>query len=176
MGRSAALIDGDIVRVVIDTRTLDGSIDLIDGDTPADVVLASRSMRPDLAPDPALPDATRIWAALQQVSGGTWGGCVYDADAMVRSCGPDQETTPESSPDQEKDSGVVAELRRGAVAGGTRGRTSGLLRGDGVQRGFQVEERQRLAQVAVHACRQATFLVAFHGVGGERDDRQRLPV
>ena len=78
-GPIGRLVDGDIVRVVIDTRTLDGSIDLMDGDAPADAALATRSMRPDLAPDPALPDATRIWAAMQQVSGGTWGGCVYDA-------------------------------------------------------------------------------------------------
>jgi len=82
-GPIGRLADGDIVRVVIDTRTLDGSIDLMDGDVPADSALAQRVMRPDLAPDPALPDATRIWAAMQQVSGGTWGGCVYDADAIV---------------------------------------------------------------------------------------------
>jgi len=81
-GPIGRLVDGDVVRVVIDTRTLDGSIDLMDGDAPADAALAARTMRPDLAPDPALPDATRIWAALQQVSGGTWGGCVYDADAV----------------------------------------------------------------------------------------------
>ncbi len=82
-GPIGRLVDGDIVRVVIDTRTLDGSIDLMDGDVPADSALAQRVMRPDLAPDPALPDATRIWAAMQQASGGTWGGCVYDADAIV---------------------------------------------------------------------------------------------
>ena len=82
-GPIGRLVDGDIVRVVIDTRTLDGTIDLMEGDTPADAALATRSMRPDLAPDPALPDATRIWAAMQQVSGGTWGGCVYDADSIV---------------------------------------------------------------------------------------------
>jgi xylonate dehydratase len=82
-GPVGRLVDGDTVRVVIDTRTLDGSIDLMIGDAPADEPLAMRPMRPDLAPDPALPDATRIWAALQQVSGGTWGGCVYDADAIV---------------------------------------------------------------------------------------------
>jgi dihydroxyacid dehydratase/phosphogluconate dehydratase len=82
-GPIGRLVDGDIVRVIIDTRTLDGTIDLMDGDVPADAALALRTMRPDLAPDPALPDATRIWAAMQQVSGGTWGGCVYDADAIV---------------------------------------------------------------------------------------------
>ena len=26
---------------------------------------------------------TRLWAALQSASGGTWGGCVYDTDAIV---------------------------------------------------------------------------------------------
>jgi hypothetical protein len=41
-------------------------------------VLAGRSPRPDLAPDPALPDDTRLWAILQAASGGTWAGCVYD--------------------------------------------------------------------------------------------------
>jgi putative YjhG/YagF family dehydratase len=82
--------DGDRIRVVIDTQALEGSIDLVasDGatgkDVPADAELAGRPMRDDLAPDPALPDATRVWAALQQASGGTWGGCVYDADAIIR--------------------------------------------------------------------------------------------
>jgi hypothetical protein len=41
-------------------------------------------MRPDLAPDPQLPLDTRLWAALQNVSGGTWGGCVFDVDAIVK--------------------------------------------------------------------------------------------
>jgi putative YjhG/YagF family dehydratase len=83
-GPIGRLLDGDPIRVVIDTRTLDGTIDLMAGDVPADATLAQRPQRPDLAPDPHLPDATRIWAALQQVSGGTWGGCVYDADAIVK--------------------------------------------------------------------------------------------
>jgi hypothetical protein len=46
-------------------------------------VLAARPPRPDLAADPDLPDDTRLWAALQQVGGGTWGGCVYDVDAIT---------------------------------------------------------------------------------------------
>ena len=46
-------------------------------------VLARRPPRPDLSADPELPDDTRLWAALQRVSGGTWGGCVYDVDAIV---------------------------------------------------------------------------------------------
>ena len=46
-------------------------------------VLASRAPHPNLAPHPDLPDDTRLWAALQAVGGGPWGGCVYDADAVV---------------------------------------------------------------------------------------------
>ena len=47
-------------------------------------LLASRSPRPDLAADPLLPDDTRLWAALQDVSGGPWGGSVYDVDSILR--------------------------------------------------------------------------------------------
>jgi hypothetical protein len=50
-------------------------------------VLAKRAPRSDLAPDPDLPADTRLWAALQGVSGGTWGGCVYDVDAIVTALG-----------------------------------------------------------------------------------------
>jgi len=46
--------------------------------------LAARPPRPDLAPDPQLPIDSRLWAALQNASGGTWGGCVFDADAIVK--------------------------------------------------------------------------------------------
>ena len=46
-------------------------------------VLAARAPRPDLAPEEELPDDTRLWAALQNVGGGTWGGCGYDVDAIV---------------------------------------------------------------------------------------------
>ena len=35
------------------------------------------------APHPALPADTRLWAALQRASGGTWAGCVYDVDRIV---------------------------------------------------------------------------------------------
>jgi hypothetical protein len=46
-------------------------------------VLVEREPRPDLEPDEMLPDDTRLWAALQSVGGGTWGGCVYDVDAIL---------------------------------------------------------------------------------------------
>jgi hypothetical protein len=48
---------------------------------------SSKSSRLDVtttwAPDPDLPDDTRLWAALQRASGGTWAGCVYDVDRIV---------------------------------------------------------------------------------------------
>ena len=45
--------------------------------------LERRPLRDDLEPDPALPRDTRLWAALQDASGGTWGGCVFDDEAIV---------------------------------------------------------------------------------------------
>lgn len=47
-------------------------------------VLAERATRTDLAADPALPAETRLWAALQEVSGGPWGGCVFDVDSILK--------------------------------------------------------------------------------------------
>ena len=81
--------DGDRIRIVIDRNRLEGSVDLVgEGETvygpeEGTRVLAKRSPRPDLAPDPQLPADTRLWAALQRIGGGTWGGCVYDVDAIV---------------------------------------------------------------------------------------------
>jgi xylonate dehydratase len=49
--------------------------------------LSARGPHPGLTPDPQLPSDTRLWAALQAVSGGTWGGCVYDVDAIVQRLG-----------------------------------------------------------------------------------------
>jgi putative YjhG/YagF family dehydratase len=88
-GPIGRLRDGDVVQIVVDRLRLEGSIDLVgaDGRTfgaeGGARVLAGRAPRPDLAPDPKLPDDTRLWAALQQAGGGAWGGCVYDVDAVV---------------------------------------------------------------------------------------------
>jgi xylonate dehydratase len=68
--------DGDIIRLLIDTRALEGSVDVL-GLDPAD--LTARERHPSLRPDPRVPADTRLWAALQNASGGSWGGCVYDA-------------------------------------------------------------------------------------------------
>lgn len=81
--------EGDQIQIVIDRIALSGSLDLV-GDSERSfspqegaAVLAARPPHPDLAPDPDLPDDTRLWAALQNLGGGTWGGCVYDVDAIV---------------------------------------------------------------------------------------------
>jgi putative YjhG/YagF family dehydratase len=81
--------DGDVVRIVVDRNNLTGSVDLVgDGQrefTPAEGAqeLASRPPREELHCDDDLPADTRLWAALQRVGGGTWGGCVYDVDRIV---------------------------------------------------------------------------------------------
>lgn len=79
---------GDRIRIVIDRNRLEGTIDLV-GDSGAEFgaeegtrVLAARAPRDDLRPDRDLPDDTRLWAALERASGGTWGGCVYDVDRI----------------------------------------------------------------------------------------------
>ena len=88
-GPIGKLKEGDRLRIVIDTRRLEGSVDFVgEGDrsfAPDDAarILAARPSRTDMRPHPALPDDTRLWAAMQQVSGGTWGGCVYDVDQIV---------------------------------------------------------------------------------------------
>jgi putative YjhG/YagF family dehydratase len=81
--------DGDLIRVIIDTVKLAGTVDVVrqeaDGTcTPYDEELKGRDYHPDLAPDPALPDDTRLWAALQSASGGHWKGSVYDVGRIVR--------------------------------------------------------------------------------------------
>jgi len=85
--------DGDLIRIEVDRVRLTGRLDLVgEGDrrfSPEEgaAVLAARAPRPDLAPDPDLPDDTRLWAALQQAGGGAWGGCVYDLDSILARLG-----------------------------------------------------------------------------------------
>jgi putative YjhG/YagF family dehydratase len=92
-GPIGKVLDGDIIDIVIDRNRLAGQVNLIGqkGDSPESLsvergnqLLAERPLRPDLAPLPCLPEDTRLWALLQQACGGTWGGCVYDVDTLVR--------------------------------------------------------------------------------------------
>jgi dihydroxyacid dehydratase/phosphogluconate dehydratase len=88
-GPIGKLHDGDRIRIVIDRNKMEGSLDLVgEGErifSPEEGarVLATRALRKDLAPAAQLPEDTRLWAALQQAGGGTWGGCVYDVEAIV---------------------------------------------------------------------------------------------
>jgi xylonate dehydratase len=88
-GPIGKVLDGDIIRILIDRNRMEGSIDLVGegtrrfGPEEGSTILAKRSTRKDLAPNPALPDDTRLWAALQLAGGGTWAGCVYDADRII---------------------------------------------------------------------------------------------
>jgi putative YjhG/YagF family dehydratase len=78
-GPIGKVLEGDIIEITIDRNNLTGTVNIEGGEE----LLASRGPRPDLAPDPQLPADSRLWAILQNVSGGTWGGCVYDVDAIT---------------------------------------------------------------------------------------------
>jgi putative YjhG/YagF family dehydratase len=88
-GPIGKLRDGDIIEVIVDRSKLEGHVNFVGENGEAfspeegHVRLAARPARADLKADAALPDDTRLWAALQQASGGIWGGCVYDADAVI---------------------------------------------------------------------------------------------
>jgi xylonate dehydratase len=89
-GPIGKLRDGDLVEIVINRATLHGTVNFV-GEGGVNVgaeagarLLERRPSRPDLAPDPGLPDDTRLWAALQDISGGAWGGSVFDVDEILR--------------------------------------------------------------------------------------------
>ena len=81
--------EGDVIEIVVDRNTLEGTINLVgqdDNNLGSDWGVAQLDSRPDpddLEPHPSLPDDSRLWAALQHASGGTWGGCVFDVDTIV---------------------------------------------------------------------------------------------
>ena len=82
--------DGDMIQIIIDRNKLEGLIDLVgekgkvSGVEEGSRLLASRAPRNDLAPDAKLPSDTRLWAALQDIGGGTWGGSVFDTEMILK--------------------------------------------------------------------------------------------
>lgn len=88
-GPIGKLRDGDRIRIMIDRVQLHGTVDFLGTAEEAcsaeegAKILAERPLPPDLKPHPKLPEDTRLWAALQQVGGGTWGGCVYDVERII---------------------------------------------------------------------------------------------
>lgn len=92
-GPLGRLRENDRVRIIVDRNTLEGSVDMV-GDAnglldpqAATKLLDSRTPVEGLAPDPNMPDDTKLWAMLQQMGGGTWGGCVYDEKALQKKLG-----------------------------------------------------------------------------------------
>jgi putative YjhG/YagF family dehydratase len=81
--------DGDLIEIIVDRNRLTGSVNLVgDGDREFTAeeghrILQERETRAGLQPDIDLPGDTRLWAALQNAGGGTWGGCVYDIDRIL---------------------------------------------------------------------------------------------
>jgi len=95
-GPIGKLRDGDLIQIIIDRKQLTGSVDLVgeantkfaanepEATTRGTEMLQQRAPRPDLAADALLPDDTKLWAVLQNASGGVWGGCVYDPEAIAK--------------------------------------------------------------------------------------------
>ena len=95
--------DEDLIEIIIDTRLLSGSINFVGTEKKklspdqASEVLNSRSSNPQLGCDPRLHADTKLWAALQNVSGGTWGGCVFDTEKIVQTLKAGEEALAEKS-------------------------------------------------------------------------------
>jgi len=88
-GPIGKLRDGDRIRIVIDRNKLEGSVNFV-GEPAAPcseetgaAILKARPPAMGLQAHPQLPADTRLWAALQQVGGGTWSGCVYDVEKII---------------------------------------------------------------------------------------------
>jgi len=88
-GPIGRLRDGDEIEIMIDRSTLEGRINLVAADGrelapgEAERLLSGRTLHPALHAHAQLPDDSRLWAALQQASGGVWNGCIYDVDRIV---------------------------------------------------------------------------------------------
>ncbi len=79
-----------MIQIVIDRNKLEGSVDLVGnegqifGIEAGKKILTERVPPNTLSHDSQLPDDSRLWAALQNVSGGTWGGCVFDVETIIK--------------------------------------------------------------------------------------------
>ncbi|WP_375709744.1 YjhG/YagF family D-xylonate dehydratase [Mesobacillus foraminis] len=88
-GPIGKLRTGDLIEVSIDTQALEGHLHFLgtfDNEvTPEEgsIILSQRLRNTEVKPSPQLPDDTRLWAALQSVSGGTWRGSIYDVDRII---------------------------------------------------------------------------------------------
>jgi dihydroxyacid dehydratase/phosphogluconate dehydratase len=89
-GPIGKLREGDLISIEVDPIRLTGRVDFVGTQdkriSPEEggKVLSQRSSWPGLSSDARLPDDTRLWAALQSVGGGTWAGCVYDVEKIIK--------------------------------------------------------------------------------------------
>jgi putative YjhG/YagF family dehydratase len=92
-GPIGKVIDGDLIHIWIDLKKLEGKVNLVgekgcpehqQSITRGNKILSQRQLRPDLKSHQELPADTKLWAALQHISGGTWGGCVYDVKDIIK--------------------------------------------------------------------------------------------
>jgi dihydroxyacid dehydratase/phosphogluconate dehydratase len=88
-GPVGKLREGDWIRIVVDRVRMEGSLDFVGREdarcSPEEgaEILSGRSTGAEFRPHAHLPEDTRLWAALQSLGGGTWGGCVYDVDSII---------------------------------------------------------------------------------------------
>ncbi|EMI21939.1 dihydroxy-acid and 6-phosphogluconate dehydratase [Rhodopirellula maiorica SM1] len=86
-GPIAKVRDGDMIEIEVDRVSLTGRVDMVlepgAAEPSVEQRFSARGPHPDLAVEAEMPADTRLWAALQQVGGGTWGGCVYDVDEII---------------------------------------------------------------------------------------------
>jgi putative YjhG/YagF family dehydratase len=69
---------GDTIEILVDRTNLTGSVDLVSADP------NERESPSSLSADKLMPADSRLWAALQDVSGGTWAGAVYDVEKILK--------------------------------------------------------------------------------------------
>jgi len=89
-GPIGKLRDGDLIEIIINQKELAGSINFIGeggeqySREKALQTLNKRESYPQLRANERLPADTRLWAVLQDASGGTWSGCIYDVDKIIK--------------------------------------------------------------------------------------------
>ena len=79
-GPIGKLRDGDKIKIEINKDHCVGRIDYV-GDVDA---FQKRPMNPNLKEDPNMPESVKLWAALQNTGGGTWGGCVPNVREVIK--------------------------------------------------------------------------------------------
>jgi dihydroxyacid dehydratase/phosphogluconate dehydratase len=89
-GPIGKIVDNDLIQIEIDTKNLGGSINFVGSIEEkldfqkAENILNERNPNEKLEADPRLHADTKLWAALQNISGGTWGGCVFDTEKIMK--------------------------------------------------------------------------------------------